>query len=114
MAETIFDKIIAKQIPVTIVYEDEHVLAFRDINPQAPVHVLVIPKVKSKSFVDLEEQSPQLVGEFVTRISKVAKRLGLNDRGYRIIFNCGPDGQQTVDYIHAHIIGGRGMLWPPG
>ena len=112
--ETIFDKILAKKIPAEMVYEDEFVLAFQDINPQAPVHVLVIPRVKYRGFAELKDGEPQAVGEFITRISKVADQLGLAKDGYRVVFNEGKHGQQSVDYIHAHILGGRSLSWPPG
>ncbi|MDC7232227.1 MAG: HIT domain-containing protein [Spirochaetales bacterium] len=112
--ETIFDKIIAGELPSDKVYEDEHVLAFRDINPQAPVHVLVVPKVKVKDFVALQSTDPEKTGLFFNTVSKVATLLGLDDNGYRIVLNCGEDGQQTVEYLHAHILGDRKMNWPPG
>ena len=112
--ETIFDKILAKEIPCKKVYEDEDVLAFHDINPQAPVHVLVIPKKKIKSFSQLEKLEDQSIGHYMKKIAFVAKELGLHKNGYRIVFNNGCHGQQTVDYIHAHIIGGRSLTWPPG
>ena len=114
MSETIFDKILAKEIPADVVYEDEFVLAFKDINPQAPVHVLVIPKQRIKSFANLRNSDASYVGEYMTRVSLVADKLGLEQGGYRIVFNHGKDGQQTVDHIHAHILGGRGLNWPPG
>lgn len=114
MSETIFDKIIAKEIPAEVVYEDEFVLAFKDINPQAPTHVLVIPKKKIVSFADLKSEDVSYVGEYMTRVSLVANKLNLDEGGYRIVFNHGRDGQQTVDYIHAHILGGKALSWPPG
>ncbi len=113
-SDTIFDKIIRKEIPAKIVHEDEHVLAFHDIAPQAPVHVLVIPKHKWAFFSDLEHADPVLVGHFMKGVSATAAKLGLVANGYRIVFNNGRDGQQTVDYIHAHILGGRPLTWPPG
>lgn len=111
---TIFDKIIAKEIPAKIAYEDDYVLAFHDINPQAPVHVLVIPKKKVRGFAELGTKSAQDVGEYMQRVAKVASELGLDGDGYRVVFNNGKNGQQTVDYIHAHILGGRKLSWPPG
>ncbi len=111
---TIFDRILKKEIPATIVYEDDDVLAFNDINPQAPIHVLVIPKKKWVSFADLADADVQTVGAYMQRVAQVARRLGLQENGYRIIFNTGDDGQQTVPYIHAHILGGRSLRWPPG
>ena len=114
MSETIFDKIIAKEIPADIVYEDDHVLAFKDIAPQAPVHVLVIPKQKFKSFVELKDCDDAVIAAYMKRVSKVASELGLDGDGYRVVFNSGKDGGQSVDYIHAHILGGRQLIWPPG
>jgi histidine triad (HIT) family protein len=112
--ETIFDKIIAGELPSDKVYEDDHVLAFRDINPQAPVHVLVVPKEKVKDFIALQDSDACTTGIFFNAVSKVATILGLNKNGYRIVLNCGEDGQQTVEYLHAHILGDRKMSWPPG
>jgi histidine triad (HIT) family protein len=114
MEETIFDKILKGDIPADVVYEDENILAFKDINPQAPVHVLVIPKKKVSSFNDLQNLSPSEAGLFLNGVSKVAVNLGLGDDGYRIVLNCGSNGQQTVEYLHAHILGERQMKWPPG
>lgn len=112
--ETIFDKILAGSIPAQKVFENDDVLAFKDIAPQAPVHVLVIPKKKKTGFAQLKTTDPTEVGKFFCAVSQVAAELGLEDGGYRIVINHGPDGQQTVEYIHAHIIGGRAMRWPPG
>lgn len=114
MKDCIFDKILAKEIPANVVYEDEHVLAFHDINPQAPIHVLVIPKKKIVSFVDVAGQDAHTMGHYFQAISKTASKLGLDEDGYRVCFNTGSHGQQTVPYIHAHILGGRQMRWPPG
>ena len=112
--ETIFEKIIKKEIPCQLVYEDDVVLAFHDVNPQAPIHVLVIPKTKIISFEDFSNSETSFIGEYIKRISLVAKKLGLNEGGYRVVFNHGKNGGQTVDYIHAHILGERKMEWPPG
>lgn len=114
MGQTIFEKIIAREIPAKIVYEDEFVLAFQDINPQAPVHVLVIPKKKVTRFAELKSKDPAWVGEWMARVAKVASHLGLEENGYRVVVNNGADGGQTVEYIHAHILGGRPLAWPPG
>jgi len=111
---TIFDKIKNKEIPAKIVYEDETVLAFHDISPKAPVHVLVIPQKKIRGFADFLSSSEEDIGAFMKGVAHVAKTLGLEKKGYRVVFNYGQDGQQTVDYIHAHIFGGRQMQWPPG
>lgn len=112
--DTIFDKILRKEIPSTAVYEDDDVYAFEDLNPQAPHHVLVIPKEKLESFADIRDTDAETVGVFMRGVSRVARHLGLEEDGYRVVFNTGPDAQQTVQYIHAHILGGRKMTWPPG
>lgn len=112
--KTIFDKILAKEIPAKIVYEDDDVLAFNDVNPQAPIHVLVIPKIRIIGFPNFVEKSDEFVACFIKKVAKVAKLLKLEDDGYRIVFNSGKHGQQTVNYIHAHILGGRQLNWPPG
>lgn len=114
MADTVFDQILTGALQADVVYEDEVVLAFRDISPVAPVHVLVIPKKKVASFAQLRSEDPAEVGSYITKVSEVASRLGLDNDGYRIIFNCGRNGLQSVDYIHAHIIGGKELSWPPG
>jgi histidine triad (HIT) family protein len=111
---TIFDKILAREIPAQVVYEDDAVLAFRDVNPQAPVHVLVIPKRKIARFAEMRHASEADVGAFFARVAKVACELGLEEKGFRVVVNNGRDGQQTVEYLHAHILGGRGLTWPPG
>ncbi|MGE0172956.1 MAG: histidine triad nucleotide-binding protein [Oligoflexales bacterium] len=110
---TIFDKIISREIPADIVYEDEHVLSFRDVNPVAPVHVLVIPKKKIASFNEIDKLKPEEAGEFLHSVGKVVKKLNLKD-GYRLVINCGEHGCQSVDYIHVHVIGKRQLDWPPG
>ena len=112
--QTIFDKIKHKEVPAKIVFEDADILAFHDIQPQAPVHVLVIPQKRINGFADFADSDPQAIGTFMKGVAKVAKHLGLESAGYRIVFNYGQHGQQTVDYIHAHILGGRQLNWPPG
>jgi len=115
MAEdTIFDRILAKEIPSEAVYEDEDVYAFKDIEPQAPVHVLVLPKKKVERFSQLKERTDKEVGAFFRKVSAVAEKLGLEKEGYRVVLNNGAHGQQSVEYLHAHILGGRQMSWPPG
>ncbi len=111
---TIFDKILSGEIPAKRIYEDEFVLAFADIQPQAPTHVLVIPKAKVRCFAELSTQSPATVGQLFIGAAKVAKQLRLDESGYRIVINNGRDAQQTVDYLHLHILGGRALSWPPG
>ena len=112
--DTLFDMILAGEIPADKVFEDDDVLAFRDINPQAPTHVLVIPKKRVSRFAELRERDPGDVGRFFAGVSRVAADLGLDADGYRVVVNNGRDGQQTVEYLHAHILGGRPMTWPPG
>lgn len=111
--KTIFERIIAREIPADIVYEDEHCLAFRDIHPQAPVHVLLIPKKPIQSWADVADADAPLMAHLALAIRNLAKQLQLGD-GYRVVCNCGPDGGQTVDHLHFHILGGRAMHWPPG
>jgi histidine triad (HIT) family protein len=112
--ETIFERILAGDIPSESVYEDEHVYAFKDIEPQAPVHVLVIPRRKLESFADLPAADTGDVAAFMQGVAKTARALGLESSGYRVVFNTGADALQSVPYIHAHIIGGRKLSWPPG
>ncbi|KAJ0043195.1 hypothetical protein Pint_18335 [Pistacia integerrima] len=112
---TIFDKIINKEIPSTIVYEDDKVLAFRDISPQAPTHILIIPKVKDglTGLSKAEERHCDILGRLLYTAKLVAKQEGLED-GFRIVINDGPSGCQSVYHIHVHLLGGRQMNWPPG
>ncbi|EFN59730.1 hypothetical protein CHLNCDRAFT_133322 [Chlorella variabilis] len=114
-APTIFDKIIAKQIPAQIIYEDEQALAFRDISPQGPVHFLVIPKVRNglTQLSKAKEEHKPLLGHLLYVAAQVAKQEGLS-QGYRVAINDGPNGCQSVYHLHLHIIGGRQMSWPPG
>lgn len=111
--DCLFCKIIDKKIPSDIVYEDEKVLAFKDVNPQAPVHVLVIPKDHIPSTDYLNNSHKELIGHIFLVAKELSKELGL-DNGYRIINNCNEDGGQTVAHIHFHILGGRQLMWPPG
>ena len=114
MSNTVFDKILAGEIPADKVYEDDDVLAFNDIKPQAPVHVVVIPKVRISRFAELAGRPAGETGKFFRSVAKAAASLGLDGPGYRIVVNNGADGGQEVEYIHAHILGGRRMKWPPG
>ena len=114
MAVTLFDKIIAREIPADIVFEDEHVLAFRDIHPQAPVHVLFIPKRPVATLNDLAPGDEAIVGRLAMAAAAFAKREGFADDGYRVVMNCNRDGGQTVFHIHLHLLAGRAMQWPPG
>lgn len=113
MADTIFNKIIDKEIPANIVYEDDRCLAFHDVAPQAPTHVLVIPKKQIESIDKIADEDQSLIGHMWVVISKVAAELGLGD-GYRVVVNCGRDGGQSVDHLHFHLLGGRTLTWPPG
>lgn len=113
--ETIFDKIIRKQIPANIVYEDNAVLAFRDIAPQAPVHILVIPKNKDGlvGIENAEQRHEAILGKLLIAVSKIAKAENLTE-GYRVVINNGKHAGQTVDHLHIHLLGGKEFTWPPG
>lgn len=111
---TIFDKIIAREIAADIVFEDDTVLAFRDINPQAPVHVLFIPKTPVATLNDLAPGDEAVVGRLVTAAAAYAKAEGFAEDGYRVVINCNGDGGQSVYHIHLHLLAGRAMAWPPG
>jgi histidine triad (HIT) family protein len=111
---TIFERILAREIPANIVYENDDVLAFHDVAPQAPVHVLVIPKVKIVNFSNISEIDDAVIGRYFKAAAKVAALLGLEQSGYRVVLNNGKDGGQTVDYLHIHILGERRLSWPPG
>lgn len=111
--DCLFCKIIDKEIPSDIIYEDDKVIAFKDNKPQAPVHVLIVPKEHIKSAVDLKSEHKELVGHVFMVAKELSKELGL-DNGYRVVNNCGEDGGQTIDHIHFHILGGRQLMWPPG
>lgn len=112
-AKTIFQKIIDREIPADIVFEDDQCLAFRDIHAQAPVHVLLIPKKPIRNWADVADADAPLMAHLALVIRDLAKKLELAD-GYRVVCNCGPDGGQTVDHLHFHLLGGRAMTWPPG
>jgi histidine triad (HIT) family protein len=111
---TIFAKIIAGEIPSEKLYEDEHVVAFRDIQPQAPVHVLVVPRKPLVSVADAGIEDAELLGRLLLAAAKVARSLGLEDDGYRLVTNIGEYGGQSVFHLHVHLLGGRKMGWPPG
>jgi len=110
---TIFQKIIDRKIPADIIYEDAQCLAFRDINPQAPTHVLIIPKKPIPSLSQITDEDQALLGTLLLVASKLAAQLQLKD-GFRTVINSGPHGGQTVDHLHVHLLGGRHMSWPPG
>lgn len=114
MADCLFCKIAAGQIPASIVYQDDRLVAFKDINPQAPLHVLIVPR---RHIATLNEAGPEddaLVGEMVRRAAALAREHGYADRGYRTVFNCNAEAGQTVFHIHLHVLGGRSLSWPPG
>jgi len=114
MTECLFCRIIAREIPAAIVYEDDRVLAFNDIKPQAPTHVLVIPKRHIASLNDLADGDDRIVGEVIRRAAAIAQERGIAASGYRAVFNTNADAGQQVFHIHLHLLGGRPMGWPPG
>jgi histidine triad (HIT) family protein len=114
MAATIFKRIIDREIPADIVYEDDRCLAFRDVSPQAPTHVLVIPKKEIASLDELVDEDAELMGHLWIVIRNLARQLGVDKSGYRVTVNCGVEGGQTVNHLHFHLLGGRPMTWPPG
>jgi histidine triad (HIT) family protein len=114
VSDCLFCKIVERQIPASIVYEDERVLAFNDINPQGPTHVLVIPKQHIPSLNDLTPEHDAIVGELARRAAAIARERGISAGGYRAVFNTNRDAGQTVFHIHLHLIGGRSLAWPPG
>ena len=111
--KTIFKRIIDGEIPANVVYEDDHCIAFHDVAPQAPVHVLVIPKKEVVNVANLEDLDQELAGKLLLAVRDVARKLDLGN-GYRVVANCGADGGQSVDHLHFHILGGRPLTWPPG
>jgi histidine triad (HIT) family protein len=113
MSETIFTKIISKELPADILFEDERVLAFKDINPQAPVHFLVIPKKAIATINDITSEDEALVGYMHRVAAIVAKDLGVAEQGFRAVMNCNDDGGQTVYHIHLHVLAGKALGWPP-
>jgi histidine triad (HIT) family protein len=114
MPDTLFTRIIRREIPADIVYEDEHVVGFRDIAPQAPVHVLFVPRQEFATLNDLGEGDAIVAGRLVAAAARWAKQQGFAEDGYRCVINCNRDGGQTVDHIHLHLLAGRAMHWPPG
>jgi histidine triad (HIT) family protein len=113
MSKTIFERICAREIPAKLVYEDEEVVAFRDINPQAPTHVLIVPRRVIPRLADVAPGDQMLLGHLLLKAAEVAKNLGLTN-GYRLVINCGPDAGEAVPHLHCHLLGGRPMSWPPG
>jgi histidine triad (HIT) family protein len=111
---TLFEKIIARQIPANIAYEDELVLAFHDINPKAPTHILIVPKRAIPRMAAAEAQDQTLLGHLLLKAAEVAAKNGLQETGYRLVINNGPNAGESVPHLHCHILGGRPMSWPPG
>jgi histidine triad (HIT) family protein len=112
---TIFSKIINKEIPADIVFESDNVLAFKDIKPQAPIHILIIPKIEIKKVTDIKgNEHSALLGEMFDVANKLAKDFNIANNGFRLVLNCGNDGGQEVYHLHMHLLGGRHMHWPPG
>lgn len=113
MSKTLFERIAAKEIPANLVYEDEHVIAFRDIHPQAPTHILIVPRKPIPRIAEATPTDHALIGHLLLKAAEVAKKAGLTN-GYRLVINNGPDGGESVPHLHCHILGGRAMNWPPG
>ena len=111
---TLFEKIINREIPADIVYEDERVLAFRDIAPQAPTHLLIVPKKPIPRIAEAGTEDPALLGHLLLKAAEVAEKAGLKDSGYRLVINNGRDSGEAVPHLHCHILGGRPLAWPPG
>lgn len=114
LSDCIFCKIVAGEIPSKKIYEDDKVLAFHDISPEAPVHFLVIPKAHIASLNEVNEENAEVFAHIFKTINKLVKEQGIAENGYRVVTNCGEQGGQTVDHIHFHVLGGRNLKWPPG
>ncbi|HVR34459.1 MAG TPA: histidine triad nucleotide-binding protein [Methylomirabilota bacterium] len=114
MSKTLFQKIIDREIPAEIVYEDDQVAAFKDIHPQAPTHVLMVPKKPIPRIGEAKSEDRELLGHLLLQAAGVAEKLGLKETGYRLVLNHGPHGGESVPHLHCHILGGRPMAWPPG
>ena len=114
MSKTLFEKIIAREVPAAIIYEDDLVVAFHDIRPQAPTHVLIVPRKPISRLAEATPEDHQVLGHLLLKAAEVANKLGLNQSGYRLVFNNGPDAGEAVPHLHCHILGGRPMTWPPG
>jgi len=114
MVDCLFCKIISKEINSDILFEDDDVLAFKDINPQAPVHFLIVPKKHISTINDLQQEDEKITGKMILTAQSLAKQENIDEKGYRLVFNCNRDGGQEVYHIHLHLLGGRQMQWPPG
>lgn len=114
MADNLFAKIIRKEIPATIVYEDDRALAFRDIGPKAPIHILVVPKKDIARVSEAKTEDEPVLGHLLTVAAEIARQEGIDDTGYRLVINKGRDAGESVPHLHVHLLGGRAMAWPPG
>ena len=114
MSKTLFQKIVDREIPAQIVFEDEHVIAFRDIKPVAPTHILIVPKKPIPRIAEALPGDHQVLGHLLLKAAVVAEQLGLKQSGYRLVINNGPDAGESVPHLHCHILGGRALEWPPG
>jgi len=114
MSDDLFERIVRREIPADIVFEDDEVLAFRDVNPQAPTHILIIPKRRIATINDARDSDAELLGRLILSARQIAAEQGIAEDGYRLVFNCNSHGGQTVFHIHLHLLGGRSMAWPPG
>ncbi len=111
---TIFERIVARDIPAKVVYEDDEVLAFHDVNPQAPVHVLIVPKRVIPRLAEAQESDQSILGKLLLTAARVARDLGVDESGYRVVINSGRDGGESVPHLHVHLLGKRSLAWPPG
>ena len=114
MSDDLFLKIIRREVPADIIYETDEVLAFKDLNPQAPLHVLIIPKIHIRTINDIDDEHAELVGKLFLAAKDIAKKYAMSQSGYRVGMNCNGDSGQTVFHIHLHLLGGRALGWPPG
>jgi histidine triad (HIT) family protein len=114
MTDCLFCKFVNGSIPVDFIYKDDEIVAFRDINPQAPHHVLIIPRRHIETVLDLNDEDASLAGRMIIAAGKIAADIGISDKGYRLVFNCKRAGGQDIYHIHLHLLGGRQMTWPPG
>ncbi|MEN3038550.1 MAG: histidine triad nucleotide-binding protein [Candidatus Kryptonium sp.] len=114
MRECIFCEIIAGRMPADFVYEDDEIVAFKDINPQAPIHILVVPRRHFSTLLDLKPEDAPLAGRLLIVANEVAKKFNIHSRGFRLVFNCNREAGQSIYHVHLHLLGGRIMMWPPG
>ncbi|HEV2454761.1 MAG TPA: histidine triad nucleotide-binding protein [Verrucomicrobiae bacterium] len=114
MSRTLFEKIVAREIPATIIYEDEWVMGIKDINPQAPTHLLIFPKKAIPRIAEATPEDGKILSHLLFKASEIAQKAGLSRDGFRLVINNGPNGGETVPHLHVHILGGRRMQWPPG